>query len=54
MAVLDVIAEPFYLLYGVGAFIILVAIGAVVTATMIIFALIQRFLKKKDQKKDEK
>ena len=50
MAVLDVIAEPFYLLYGVGAVIVLIAIGAVVVATMIIFALIQRFLEKKKKK----
>ena len=51
MLFLDVIATPYYLLFGVVGLIALIGIGALIVLTMIIFAL---FNKSSDKKKADK
>lgn len=53
MMFLDVIATPFYMLFGFGFLFILLGVACVVTITMIIFALFQRFGKKNKNTEDE-
>lgn len=52
MTFLDVIATPFYLMFGVAALFIILGIGCLVVLTMVIFALFQRLSKDKNGKKE--
>lgn len=54
MMFLDVIATPFYLLYGVGFLLLMFGIASLVVLTMIIIALFQGSSKKKDEDNDNK
>lgn len=53
MMFLDVIATPFFLMFGVAALLIVLAVACLVVLTMVIFALFQRLSKKKDKDKNE-